>query len=87
MKSKNDKLENWKKKWFKLCNKEELTTNSNQINFISELLEDMAKEMIGEKKEIKKIAGTRANCYGYNTKRQELIQIARKYGVDIEEGK
>lgn len=60
--------------------------------FIQSLLEDFTKEMIGEEKNIieninivnKPVIGlNNIKAVGYNDKRQELIKIALKYGVEV----
>ena len=60
--------------------------------FIQSLLTQMAKDMIGEEKEpfdFEKMECPLGHCYDdcdceeYNEFRQELIKIAKKYGVEI----
>lgn len=90
---------NWRDRFYKnwyLWNKDKeanyITCDAEVESFIDQLLTEMAKEMIGKSKTPYDFKNdpTVLNQYGqvqlangYYIKRQELIKIAKKYGVEV----
>ena len=76
----------WKKEFYKEFYWLNSVEGDNIVAFIQTLLEDLAKEMIGEEKPdygVYHDTYDKGHCAGENAKRKDLISIASKWKLNI----